>query len=838
MVSSAELFAQQTPQTQEKAIELFERQASGGGILPGVESPDVQLALKQYISISPANRRAFSRGATARLVEQIGEQSIQEQTGVQVKRELQKDVPIKTQLVIQKELETRFGEQGIAGVQEEIQRERIGKMLETTPVSDIDLPQQQEAQIQQGQQNAQDFLLGGGTPTGATLGTAFGERAGQPIIIPNVFDILPENLQPRRGEAFESRVGEKITFGEAGVGIVTSPFRVIREASEAVGFGVIGGTFEAGVRKLPEQLQPVRGTAFETGVGEKITGEEVGRVAAPVIEFAVYGNIIRGAIGLTRQKVIPETLIKGQTKRLSFVETQVPIISDKGVKTFGKFKILTVRTPTIAETQSTIGRLLRRENQLVVLQRGQTYVTKPFAPLTKGFVQQGKRFTVVTGRVGKGGELVNLRFSTIEGLTKPLEVGGIKGLSSTEQFIFKSLRGQDGVLPFKESEKLSRGIIYRFDLSKQIGRGTTLEQTGTIFRPLKEFESGAEISKVITGFKDVTKPFARAAGKVDVLEGTIFRRQPFIIDTGTGVQSFLGGTGKKSSAQFLKQLYKFDKPKPLPKLVPKTTKATSTAKLVSDFNKPIASDLTKIFAGAGTAVETRQDIQPVIQPAISRDVFTIQPQQEDIFSIAKLKLPQVELLKTQQKEILKQQPKQIPKTITKQIPKVITKSMTKQILKTQPKLLQKQIFKQVPKTLLTIPTITPPPTTPGKGGFFFPKLKPKKLPFRKLKGFEVFGRRFGKFNLLGIGRTKGEAVGIGKSFARKTLGATFKIPKAGILKIPGFRTKKEKGDFVFIQPRRKRLSSRTELEEIFRFKREKSGKKKRKKKKLKGGKKK
>ena len=103
-------------------------------------------------------------------------------------------------------------------------------------------------------------------------------------------------------------------------------------------------------------------------------------------------------------------------------------------------------------------------------------------------------------------------------------------------------------------------------------------------------------------------------------------------------------------------------------------------------------------------------------------------------------------------------------------------------------------------------------STTKKGGFFFGSKS--KLP--KLSGgFQVFGRRFGKWKPVGVGRTQSEAFSLGKKFASGTLGATFRIPKSKVLKLPGYRTKKTKEGILFIEPSKKRLKKRgTEVKEI------------------------
>ena len=103
-----------------------------------------------------------------------------------------------------------------------------------------------------------------------------------------------------------------------------------------------------------------------------------------------------------------------------------------------------------------------------------------------------------------------------------------------------------------------------------------------------------------------------------------------------------------------------------------------------------------------------------------------------------------------------------------------------------------------------------------------PKYKPYKQPTRIFGKFPAYGRRFGTFKLIGYGKTPQQAVGIGRGWAGKTLGATFKVPSFKGSKIGGFRTKKTKEGFVFIEPRRRRLSTKTEVGEIFSFKRAKA----------------
>jgi len=129
-----------------------------------------------------------------------------------------------------------------------------------------------------------------------------------------------------------------------------------------------------------------------------------------------------------------------------------------------------------------------------------------------------------------------------------------------------------------------------------------------------------------------------------------------------------------------------------------------------------------------------------------------------------------------------------------------------------------------------LPTKTLPPYTPTRQPTAFGfKIKPIKLP-KSYKKFNVLGRRFGKFKVVGTAKTEGQAFQLGKSWSSKTLGATFKVPKAKWRKLPGYKTKTtKKGDILYIEPEKRRLKKRgrsKEIPEIQFYKSIKRGKKK------------
>lgn len=124
------------------------------------------------------------------------------------------------------------------------------------------------------------------------------------------------------------------------------------------------------------------------------------------------------------------------------------------------------------------------------------------------------------------------------------------------------------------------------------------------------------------------------------------------------------------------------------------------------------------------------------------------------------------------------------------------------------------------------PSYSPPPP-PEPPVSFIPKYKPFKVSKLTPRGVPALGRRFGKFKVIGVGAGIKEAINIGKRWASRTLGATFKVTGARMKKLPGFKTKVKKGEVLYIEPRSRRLKRGTgEIPEIQYFKKLKGGRKK------------
>jgi len=174
----------------------------------------------------------------------------------------------------------------------------------------------------------------------------------------------------------------------------------------------------------------------------------------------------------------------------------------------------------------------------------------------------------------------------------------------------------------------------------------------------------------------------------------------------------------------------------------------------------------------------------------------------------------------------KQKADTLTKQIQQQIPRQRLDTSQPQLQIQLPKLKTLQRTKQQQVVSFPrIPKITKPPKIPKIIPFKFPRAsKPSKQSSGK---FQVLGRRFGKFKIVGTARTERGAFALGKRFAGTTLGVTFKVPKSKISKLPGFRTKTTGKGTLFIEPRGKRLKKKgKEVQEIQIFKQAKKKKKK------------
>jgi len=327
-------------------------------------------------------------------------------------------------------------------------------------------------------------------------------------------------------------------------------------------------------------------------------------------------------------------------------------------------------------------------------------------------------------------------------------------------------------------------------------------------------------SKVL--FKDVTYPYARATGKTPELKViTLEKKELNILDDVKDVNIIRPSDIKDLKKTPFSKTYQVQELKqPTLFVPPKIPKARTITKVISP---PISSTAktfqTSQFYGKGLYERTEGGLVPSvqIQPSISKSF--IKPREIQISYPKSISF---------EKELSKGASKEISKEITKEMTKPMSKETTKEITKEIQKPMSKLISKQAQKTIIkpaTFPITKPlrvrPPVKPP---IIPPKLKPAKQKRGRLGKYDVFGRRFGKFKLIGTAKDPLGAKGIGKRWARQTLGVTFKIPKYKGTKVEGFKTKKKKGEVLFIEPRGKRLKRGTkEIPELQYWKKVKGG---------------
>ncbi len=279
---------------------------------------------------------------------------------------------------------------------------------------------------------------------------------------------------------------------------------------------------------------------------------------------------------------------------------------------------------------------------------------------------------------------------------------------------------------------------------------------------------------------------------------------------------------------------------------PTTTFTTTTSGARTNLNqiiqtqsvvmKSIALEQTRsaVRASVSIPIQTPLSIIPIVPPLKTKTITKItQPSAQSVTQITSQATNQVtkQITGVTTGQIFSQRVTQKTRTLQQQLPREL------QIQKTQQVTRQLSIQKQIPK-LLTIqrtfqvmkqtqkffPMVRVPTPRVSKGilGFFKPKLVKQITP--SAERFPVLLRRFGIFRVVGFGRTPMHAFAIGRQAARRTLGATFKVPSIkSPLKVPGFKTKKTKEGILFIEQPRFRLDVPSEVKEIQMFRGLKGG---------------
>lgn len=553
----------------------------------------------------------------------------------------------------------------------------------------------------------------------------------------------------------------------------------------------------------------------------------------PFIVLATAGGIkiAKGIKWSVTQKEIPKTRIGGETLKLEPIIKGQPVYTDQGIKEFVSFKQMYIKTPVSAYYQSPIKKLFGLEPQMRVLSRGQTYVYQPVQNLLGIPIDAGKPYLGMFGRVGKSGSLVNQRFYKVTPKTGDIIPEEIIKLPKGEQYVWKELvektktgvpvRYEDISKYFPEEQTLKVGEVSIMDITK-IGTGRSLLTTraDTIITPIKTFESGAGTYRIESGLKDISKPFWRASGDVDISKAVYMRYPPIDISKGTsGIDIFVGG-GKKSSEQYLKDLYKIQNiiETPTIKKIPKVQIKPTTIITPTKTTKVVTPSM---FTGTGLYERTEGDVTFQIGRQsidIQPNLLQVQPQQ------VKRELKILPLIKQNQRNELKFL--QEIKPAQRELTKLQEKQLIKELLTTgqvneqttfQPKIIFKTIQPQIKPVVPTISVID------------------IKIPIKAKEKEEILkGIDEGEFKVFVRKKKKDIEIGTFKTLreAREELFGTLRqeIRASGFLERKGkkIRTpligtefKQSKVDsFRVVEPRERRIKRGTK--EIFQLKEEKN----------------
>jgi len=358
--------------------------------------------------------------------------------------------------------------------------------------------------------------------------------------------------------------------------------------------------------------------------------------------------------------------------------------------------------------------------------------------------------------------------------------------------------------------------------------------------------------------KPLSKKFS-GIGIQDLSSTSVTRNKPFgwdnklFIDSGgsnliskipkeqrTG---FVETTGKKSSQEYLEQLYGQElktapKLKTIkePKKPPKLKTETITTQETKNIPLMVGGEgvTTSQFVGTGL-YERTEEIGGFKLPTTTKSLGeTITKTDTGVKSAIDINL------KSLQPEVIKTV--ETPKIEV--LPKVRQAQTTELLSETKTDTISRTELKQLARTLSTPKTIQPtkmgktPPTKIPKGKFTFklPKGETKTLSKKERRGlFKVIGKRFGKEKIIKQTKTLGQAEKSLEKFLTKTLGASGRILENGkrikatelsLLKKEGFR-KAKRDPFTVVEIKERRLKKGTkEVPEIQTFR--KKTKKKRK----------
>ena len=434
------------------------------------------------------------------------------------------------------------------------------------------------------------------------------------------------------------------------------------------------------------------------------------------------------------------------------------------------------------------------------------FTSYPKLPSTKPIARV--KFTGVKQTTEGGKTITKLKFQTSTGergqavgVTKPIvtrgniisgrtDVAGIKGRSVID------LTGREMNMILRDQTKfasIEKGILLKQENQfVQIGGGKISQAKKlTQFKAI-DFGTLEKGYTNVAGITGTQKGFVTSLGRIYDLEK--------ITPTSSGIIN-LGKVGGTGSIQVSSQLQGI--------LARASTEAVVRASIVpAQTLQPVA--LTGIVSATATTQVTPQlSIQQQVQAP--RMLEITKPTQQPITTT--IVVPKQIQTPTQQ---------QVPRQTSPQV--VVPRSLIIPV-QVQPQVVVPKLA-QITTQQQRAGTISLAVNISQELPMISEILKPQKQTKVSKQGlFPVLVRRFGKFKIAGIGRTQREAFSIGKQKIGGTLAATFKVKGANAITIPGFKTKKKKGEIFYIEEPKYRLSKASEVKEIQLYKRKKGGRK-------------
>jgi len=376
-----------------------------------------------------------------------------------------------------------------------------------------------------------------------------------------------------------------------------------------------------------------------------------------------------------------------------------------------------------------------------------------------------------------------------------------------------------------------------YDLLKPLVKeGKTTSKYLTISEVTETGETKlANLYRVDTQYKDITKPFSRATGKTQrlITKGAELK-QPIVLDIVKDVNFISPANIQKTpmSTTFAEQIVKQSLSKALPKII-RQPKTTAILKQPTQLPSVVPSSLISqsLYSGTGMYERTEGGQVPRTIPILTQNKFmtsssfkTIPLMKEE--SINRSGFKNRELFK--EETILSPREELVPRTenIMKEVPRMKEVELQKFIQKQ--KYIQKQKFiprQPIPRFPTNRPPRFPRTTEPRTFGF---KLKPTRFNLGSGK-LKLLVKEKGLWKAKGLFSDIGKATQTGKFLTGKDITRSFKIEGAKGILPTGYRFARKKGrqiKNVFVELPKTALSQKQEQFKIRYAKIMKGGKKK------------